>query len=139
MRRHVSNRTVEPDRVVMMDVLFYCLTSIINAGHALGPYAVPFDRPMISLNLSIALRVVGRSFYMGHSCDTYEFFEVSGDELGAVIRDDSRSCIGVLFSASLDNRFDINLLHFLADFPMDNRAGATVQDAAHEVKSTAYV
>jgi hypothetical protein len=32
MRRHVSNRTVEPDRVVMMDVLFYCLTSIINAG-----------------------------------------------------------------------------------------------------------
>ena len=130
MRRHVSNRTVEPDRVVVMDVLCYCLTSIINAGHALGPYAVPFDRPMISLNLSIALRVVGRSFYMGHSCDTYEFFEVSGDELGAVIRDDSRSCIGVLFSASLDNRFDINLLHFLADFPMDNRAGATVQDAA---------
>ena len=71
---------------------------------ALGPYAVPFDRPMISLNLPIALRVVGRSFYMGHSCDTYEFFEVSGNELGAVIRDDSRSCIGVLFSASLDNR-----------------------------------
>ena len=27
------------------------------AGHALGPYAVPFDRPMVSLNLSIALRV----------------------------------------------------------------------------------
>ena len=56
------------------------------AGHALGPYAVPFDRPMISLNLSIALSAVGRSFYMGHSCDTYEFFEVSGDELGASIR-----------------------------------------------------
>jgi hypothetical protein len=55
MRRHVSNRTVEPDRVVMMDVLCYCLTSIINAGHALGPYAIPFDRPMISLNFSIAL------------------------------------------------------------------------------------
>ena len=63
MRRHVSNRTVEPDRVVMMDVLCYCLTSIINAGHALGPYAVPFDRPMISLNLSIALRVVGMDFF----------------------------------------------------------------------------
>ncbi len=31
IRRHVSNRTVEPYRVVMMDVLFYCLTSIINA------------------------------------------------------------------------------------------------------------
>ena len=29
------------------------------AGHALSPYTVPFDRPMISLNLSIALRVVG--------------------------------------------------------------------------------
>ena len=84
MRRHVSDRTVEPDRVVVMDVLCYCLTSIINAGHALGLYAVPFDRPMISLNLSIALRVVGRSFHMGHSCDTYEFFEISGDELGAV-------------------------------------------------------
>lgn len=139
MRRHVSNRTMEPDRVVMMDVLCYCLTSIVNAGHALGPYAVPFDRPMVSLNLSIALGIVGRSFHMGHSCDAYEFFEVSGDELGAVIGDDSRSCIGVLFSASLDNRFDINLLHFLADFPMNNRAGTTVQDAAHEVKSTAYI
>jgi hypothetical protein len=76
---------------------------------------------------------------MGHSCDAYELFEVSGDELRAVIRDDSRSCIGVLFSASLDNRFDIDLLHFLADFPMDNRAGTAVQDAAHEVKSTAYI
>ena len=86
MRRHVSNRTVEPDRVVMMDVLCNGLTSIINAGHDLGPYAVPFDRPMISLNLSIALSAVGRSFYMGHYCDTYEFFEVSGDELGASIR-----------------------------------------------------
>ena len=52
MRRHVSNRTVEPDRVVVMDVLCYCLTSIINAGQALGPYAIPFDRPMISLDLS---------------------------------------------------------------------------------------
>jgi hypothetical protein len=136
---HVSNRTVEPDCVVMIDVLCYCLTSIVNAGHALGPYAVPFYRPMISLNLSIALGVVGRSLHMGHSCDAYELFEVSGDELGAVIGDDSRSCIGVLFSASLDNRFDINLLHFFADFPTDNRAGTTVQDAAHEVKSTTYI
>jgi hypothetical protein len=41
---------------------------------------------MISLNLSIALRVVGRSFHMGHSCDPYEFFEVYRDELGASIR-----------------------------------------------------
>jgi hypothetical protein len=80
---HVSNRTVEPDRVVLIDVLCYCLTSIVNAGHALGPYAVPFDRPMISLNLSIALGVVRRSFHMGHCCDAYELFEVSGDELGA--------------------------------------------------------
>ena len=131
MRRHVSNRTVEPDRVVMMDVLFYCLTSIINAGQALGPYAVSFDRPMISLNLPIALRVVRRSFHMGHSCDAYELFEVSGDELGAVIRDDLRSCIEVLFPASLDNRFDIDLLHFLPDCPMNNLARTTVQDAAH--------
>jgi hypothetical protein len=39
----------------------------------------------------------------------------------------------------LDNRFDINLLHFLTDFPMNNRAGTTVQNAANEVKSTAYI
>jgi len=78
---------------------------------------------MISLDLSIALRVVVRSFHMSHSCDAYELSEVSGDELGAVIGDDSRFCIGVLFLASLDHRFDINLLHFLADFPMNNREG----------------
>ena len=60
---------------------------------------------------------------LGRSCDAYELFEVSGDELRTVICDDSRSCIGVLFSASLDNRFDIDLLHFLADFPMNNREG----------------
>lgn len=110
MRCHVSNRTVEPDRVVIMDVLCYCLTSIVEVCQALGPHAVPFDRPMVSLNPPIALRVVEQSFYMGHSCDTYEFLEVSGDELGVVIRNGSRSCIGPLFSASLDNRFDINLL-----------------------------
>ncbi len=35
MRRHVINRAVEPDRVVMMEVLCYCLTSICSADHAL--------------------------------------------------------------------------------------------------------
>ncbi len=74
---------------------------------------------------------------MGHSCDAYELSEVSGHELGVVIRDDSMSCIGVLFSVSLDNRLDIDPLHFLADFPMNNRARTTVQDAAHGVESTA--
>ena len=37
MRRQVSNRTVERDRVVVMDILCYCLTSIINAGNYSRP------------------------------------------------------------------------------------------------------
>jgi hypothetical protein len=59
----------------MVDVLCDSLPSILKAGQALDPYAVPFDRPMISLNLPIALGVVGRSLHMCHSCDAYEFFE----------------------------------------------------------------
>ncbi len=73
---------------------------------------------------------------MGHSCNTYEHFEVSEDVLRAVSRDTSRLCTGVLFSASLDYHIDIYLLHFLPDFQMDNCTRTAFQDAAHEVKST---
>lgn len=76
---------------------------------------------------------------MRHSRDANELFEIARDELRPIICDDSRPCIGMLFSRSLKDGFNVEFLHFLADFPMYNRSTTSVQDAAHKVERTANV
>ena len=75
---------------------------------------------MITLDLAIALRVIRRGLYVRHSGDTDELFKVAGDELRPVVRDDSWLGIGVLFTPSLEDCFDIDFLHFLTDIPLND-------------------
>jgi len=60
--------------------------------------------------------------------------EVLGDELGAVVGDDAWCGAGVRLAGTLQDDFHVGFLHFLADFPMNDEAAATVQDGAEEVK-----
>jgi pantothenate kinase-related protein Tda10 len=48
-----------------MEVLCYCLTSFVNASHALGPYAVSFDRPLI-IALSSSNGAGKSTFYVSY-------------------------------------------------------------------------
>jgi hypothetical protein len=76
---------------------------------------------------------------MGHAGDADEFFEVLGDELGAVVGDDAWLFVGEGFAGALDDGFHVNFLHFLADFPVDEEAAAAIEDGAKEVKGAGDV
>ena len=66
-------------------------------------------------------------------------FEVTRDELRAVVGDDSRPRIGELFASPLQDHLDVNLLHLFPYFPVNDRTTAAIQDAAHEVKRPADI
>ncbi len=55
-----------------------------------------------------------------------EVLEVFGDELRPVVRDDSGCHAGVFFTTCLDNDFEIDLLHFFTDVPMDDTAAESI-------------
>ena len=63
-----------------------------------------------------------------------EVLEVFGDELRPVVRDDSGCHAGVLFATYLDNDFDIDLLHFFTNVPMDDTSAESIKDRGHEVE-----
>lgn len=71
---------------------------------------------------------------MGHTGDTDELFEILGDELGAVIGDNPRIFIWIFFPSALEDSFDIDLLHFVSDFPVDNVTAVAVEHATEIVK-----
>ena len=90
---------------------------------------------MPTLDLAVALRVVGRGPHVRHATQPDVLLEVLGDELRAIIRDDSRRHAWILLPASLQDGLDIRLIgHGFPDFPVDDRAATTVEDATQVVK-----
>jgi hypothetical protein len=94
---------------------------------------------MPALDLSIALGVIGRGLHMTHPTNTDEFLEVSRYKLGAVIRNDSGIDTGEFFSCPLGYDLYIIFSHGFTDFPMNDIATVTVQNAAKVIKGPADV
>jgi len=101
--------------------------------------ALAFDRAVIPFDLAVALGIVRRRFHVRHAGDTDELFEIARHKLWAVVGDDPRVGSGIFFACSLQDHFDVDLLHLLADFPVHDRAAATIQHAAHKVKRAADI
>ena len=66
----------------------------------------------------------------GQTGDADELFEIAGNELRALIRDDSRFGVGIFFHAALQDDFDVGLDHSLAQFPVYDCARAAVEQRA---------
>jgi hypothetical protein len=97
------------------------------------------ERAMITLQLANTLRVVWACPYMGHTAETNERPEVFCDELRAIVADDSRPRIRVIFLRSLNNGFDVVLLHLRADIPVNDHSRVPIEDRNTEVERTANV
>ena len=67
---------------------------------------------------------------MSHSAYANEFLEILGDELRAVVRDDSGSCVGESLARSLDDRLNFGFRHALADLPVDDETAAAIELSA---------
>ena len=76
---------------------------------------------------------------MRHAADADELFEVLGDKLRPVVRDDPRLCIGKFLLCPLQDDFHIRLGHRLADVPVHDVSAEAIQDAAQIVKRAADV
>jgi len=91
---------------------------------------------MPALQLPVALRVIGAGSDMGHTAVANECLEVSGQELWAVIADDSRRNTWMLFQRGLADNLDIQLLHRFAKFMMNNVPTVTIEHRDQKVKRT---
>jgi hypothetical protein len=69
-----------------------------------------------------------------HPTQANEVLEVFGNELRPVVRDDSGCHAGVRFANWLENDFDIDLLCFFTNVPMDDTAAEFIQDRGHEAE-----
>ena len=76
---------------------------------------------------------------MRHARDADELLEIAGNELRAVVGDDSRFRFRVLLLGSLQDHFDISFSHRLAQIPMHEETTETVQNAAQVIERAAQV
>ena len=63
-----------------------------------------------------------------------ECLEVIGDELRAIVADDSMCHSEVLFSPFGNDHFDVKFLHRLTQFPVDDVATESIEHRDQEVK-----
>src|SRR5512135_307707 len=138
-RRHVADRAVQANRVVVRHELGDQSSSIVHAQGGLDADALSYQGLEPPLHLAVALRVVWRGFDMSYSADADELLEVPGDELRAVVRDDPRPLAGVLLARPLEDRLHLGFGHRLADLPGDEGPAVAVQDAAQEEEGPADV
>ena len=94
--------------------------------------AIRLERFVPTLDLAVALRIVGRCPNVGHAGHADELLEVLRDELRSVVGDDPRIGARVRFASFLHDGFNIPFLHFLAYFPVGDVAAAAIQHAAEE-------
>lgn len=104
---HITDRTVKTREAVVLDERFNRSVRIVLAQQHARTNAILFDRLVKTFDLAIALWVVGTRANMAHARDSNKLFEVSRDELIAVVRDDSWLCFWILFTGFLKNDFDV--------------------------------
>jgi len=74
-----------------------------------------------------------------HARDANELLEVVGNELRAIVGDDSRLRFRVLLLSSLQDQFDISLSQGLTQIPMHEETTEPIQNAAQVIEGAAQV
>jgi hypothetical protein len=76
---------------------------------------------------------------MSHSQYPNELFEILGDELRPVVRNNPGSHIRMPLFCPLQYYLHIRFGHLLPDFPMHDKPAVSIQKTAQIVKGPAYV
>jgi len=88
--RDRSNGAVQPQRVVVSDIVRDDSSCVVEIGGRLGPDRFFLECSMPAFEFPIGLGVVRGLSDMRHSGDPDELLEVASDELRPVVGDDSR-------------------------------------------------
>ena len=76
---------------------------------------------------------------MGHSGNPDEFFEILCNELRAIVGNNPWTCSRVFLLGPLKDGFYVTFSHLLSDLPMDDRAAASIEEAAQVVEGATDV
>jgi len=130
----IANGAVQADVVVVFDVIGDDASGVVEGEWHQGPDAIALERFVPAFDFAVGLRIVGRGAGVGHAGDADELFEILGDELRSVVGDDAWCGVGELFVGALQDGSHVGILHFFADFPMNDEAAEAVEDGAKEVE-----
>jgi hypothetical protein len=135
----VADGGVKPRRVVVVGVIGDDSSSVVEGEWNLDADAIAFECLVPAFDFAVALGIIRRGFDVRHTGGADELFEVLGDELGPVVGDDARSCVGVGFAGALEDGGDVGFLHLFADFVVDDESAIAVEDGAEEVEGAGDV
>ena len=90
-RSDVADCAVQPNVVVIFGELADNPPRVSERKRRFWADAFALERLMKALDFTVALRIKRRSAHVCHPGQADEFFEVAGDELRAVVGDDSRA------------------------------------------------
>lgn len=137
--RDVAKGRVQTNAVVMLDELCHDSPGVFRGQRRPWTDAFLLEDTMPAFDLAVALRVVGRGPRVRHAADADELLEVPGDELGAVVGDDSRRDAGKFLPRPLDDLLDVGLGHGFADLPVDGESATAIEEAAQVVEGAGDV
>lgn len=133
-RRDVTERAVESNVVVVIDVLVDSAPGFVDGSRAGRPDAFAFERTMPAFEFSIGLRIVRAGPDMCCADQSNELLEVSGEELWSVVADDAGMLSRKLLQSLLQDEFDLELLHGFAEIPVDDESAHAIEDGDQEVE-----
>jgi hypothetical protein len=76
VRRHITDRAMKPYFIVVLHVINHSIANIADRLQCRHANAVAIDGAMITLDLAVALWIVGRCIHMRHASDSNEIFKV---------------------------------------------------------------
>lgn len=129
-RRHVADRTVNLDVVVILHVTLNHFTGLIQRQRHARPDALDLERLVPSLDLAVGLRIVRTRPHMRHLAERQKGPEVLQNVLRAVVRDDPRPGVGILLTNALEYDLDVPIGHRFADFPVYDQPRTAVEKPA---------
>src|SRR4051794_18776587 len=103
LRCDVAGGAVQTNVIVAVHVAFDQMAPLFQRQRRSGPNALALQRFVPALNFSVRLRIERRSSDVRHARDPNELFEVLGDELRPVVRDDPWPRFRMLFFSHLQD------------------------------------
>ena len=135
----VADGTVQANVVVMLHITLYQAPCIFQRQRRSRPNAFAFHRLVPALDLAVRLWIIRGGSDVRHARDANELLEVVGNELRAIVGDDSRLRFRVLLLSSLQDQFDISLSQGLTQIPMHEETTEPIQNAAQVIEGAAQV
>src|SRR5260370_38900810 len=102
----------------MLHITLYQAPCIFQRQRRSRPNALAFQRLVPALNLAVRLWIIRGGSDVRHARDANELLEITGNELRAIVGDDSRLRFRGLLLGSLQDHFDISLSLGLTPIPL---------------------